>query len=229
MRRVWRGRTWRMAAGVAFMAISGVAGPDMMANRNGDFETGLEYWLVDFPKHDFLKNNKQFVSVVNDGSRKNVLKFTLDQYLADNQGVQALSLPIRIDPAKHYKLTVSARSSGPYGRIYVMGKRWKPGVKKHNDPTNEETRDSFKGPVLSFKGEKGTAQFSYVPKTWSTESVEIPQRAMTPLAYSFWENCDFVVIHLVGIAGTAGDFFVDDVKLEEVGPIDKTKIKDKKR
>ena len=110
-----------------------------------------------------------------------------------------------------------------------MGKRWKPGVKKHSNPSNDETRDAFKGPVISFKGEKGTAQFSYVKPTWSTASVEIPQRDMSKLAYSFWENCDFVVVHLVGIAGKAGDFYVSDVKLEEIGQIDKSKIAAKKK
>lgn len=204
------------------------AAENLMADRNGDFEKGLESWLVDFPTHDFLKNNIALVSVVPDSGRKQVLKFTLTQHVTDNQGVQALSYPIRIDPAKRYKLTVSARTTGPSGRIYVMGKRWKPGAKKSNTPSNDQVRDAFKGPILSFSGAKGTAQFSEVKRSWATASVEIPQRNLSELAYNFWENCDFVVVHLVGIGGSAGDFFVDDVKLEEVGVVNRSQIKKKK-
>ncbi len=220
--------TWKHLCCIAWTAgalTAAGAGDNLLADRNGGFENGVESWLVDFPDHDFLKGNRSLVSVVPDGGRKHVLKFTLSQTVTDNQGVQALSHPIRVDPSKRYKLTVAARSTGPSGRIYVMGKRWKPGAKKSNTPSNDQVRDAFKGPVLSFAGEKGTAQFSNVRRSWATESVEIPQRDLTDLAYSFWENCDFVVIHLVGIGGKAGEFFVDDVKLEEVGPLGRGPIK----
>lgn len=217
--------TAALCAVVFAAAFPAAAAENLLKERNGDFENELTYWLIDFPDHDFLKDNYKFVTVTGDGTRKKVLKFTVSQVATDNWGVQALSYPIRIDPKKRYKLTVSARSTGPAGRIYVMGKRWKPGVKKSNTPSNTEVRDAFKGPVLSFSGEKGTAQFSNVKRTWATESVEIPQRDLSELAYNFWENCDFVVIHLVGIGGIGGDFFVDDVMLEEVGPVDRSQIK----
>jgi len=203
------------------------AAENMLAARNGSFEQGLEFWLVDFPKHDFLKDNKKFVTTVADGTRPHVLKFTISDLLAETAGVQALSHPVRIDPGKRYKLTVSARTTAPNARFYVMGKRWKPGVKKHNDPTNDELRDSFKGPVLSFSGNKA-AQMSDVKRSWATASVEVPQRDLTELAYSFWENCSFVVVHLVGIDGKGGDLFMDDIKLEEVGTVDRSQIKKRK-
>ena len=198
---------------------------NLLKNRNGGFEQGLTNWLVHFPDHDFLKNNHQLVSVVPDGSRPHVLKFVLSRTVTDNWGVQALSLPVRIDPKKRYKLTVSARTTGPSGRIYVMGKQWHPKAVRSETPTNAEVRDAFKGSIMSFAGEKGTAQFSNVKHSWATESVEIPPRNMTELAYSHWKKCLFLEVHLVGIGGTAGEFFLDDVKLEESGPILPSQIK----
>ena len=204
---------------LATLTATAGSGEDLMATRNGGFDQGLTNWLVHFPDHDFLKNNRDFVSVVDDGSRKNVLRFYLSQVATDNWGVQALSHPVPIDPKMRYKLTVTARSTGPSGRLYVMGKRMKPGLRPRPAPSNDQVRDVFKGPILSFTGEKGTAQFSNVRRTWGTASVEIPPRDLTELAYGFWNNCRYIEIHLVGIGGKAGEFFVDDVKLEAIGPV----------
>lgn len=209
----------------AAIASGAAAAENLLKERNGDFAAGLAAWVVDFPEHDFLKDNTQHVAVVQDGARQQVLKFTLSQIVADNWGVQALSRPIRVDPKKRYQLTVSARSTGPAGRIYVMGKRRKPGAPTSETPANDQVRDVLKGPVLSFVGEKGSAQFSNVKRSWSTDSVEIPPRNLTELAFNFWASCEFVEIHLVGIGGKAGEIFFDDVKLEESGPVDRSQIR----
>ncbi len=209
-----------MAALCVLILARGADGaPDLLKDRNGGFEQGMTNWLVHFPDHDFLKNNISCVSVVRDGSRPHVLKFVLSRADAENWGVQALSLPIRIDPKQRYKLTVSARTTGPDARLYVMGKRWHPKATRSEHPVNADVRDVFKGPVLSFSGEKGTAQFSNVRRAWATESVEIPPREMTDLAYGFWQKCEFLEIHLVGIGGVAGELFLDDVRIEETGPV----------
>ena len=209
-----------MAALCVLILARGAAGaPDLLKDRNGGFEQGLTNWLVHFPDHDFLKNNISCVSVVRDGSRPHVLMFVLSPAAAENWGVQALSLPVRIDPKKRYRLTVSARTTGPNARLYVMGKKWHPKATRGENPVNADVRDVFKGPVLSFSGEKGTAQFSNVRHSWATESVEIPPREMTDLAYGFWQKCEFLEIHLVGIGGGAGELFLDDVRLEETGPV----------
>lgn len=192
---------------------------NLMRNRNGGFEHGLTNWLIHFTDHDFLKDNHQHVSIVQEGARKHVLKFVLSRMVTDNWGVQALSLPIPIDARNRYKLTVTARSTGPSGRLYAMGKQWHPKADRGKPPTNADVRDAFKGSILSFAGEKGTAQFSGVKKTWATASVEIPPRQMTDLAYGFWQKCLFLEIHLVGIGGTAGEFLIDEVQLESMGPI----------
>ena len=42
---------------------------------------------------------------------------------------------------------------------------------------------------------------------------------MTDLAYGFWQKCEFLEIHLVGIGGVAGELFLDDVRIEETGPV----------
>jgi hypothetical protein len=202
---------------------------NLLKNRNGGFDHGLTNWLVHFPGHDFLKDNRQFVSVVSDGSRPHVLKFVLSAVAAENWGVQALSLPVRINPKQRYKLTVSARTTGPNGRFYVMGKRWHPKATRSETPANADVRDVFKGPVLSFSGEKGTAQFSNVKRTWATASVEIPPRHMTELAYGFWQKCEFLEIHLVGIGGGAGVLYLDDINLEASGPVLPSQVKPAKR
>ena len=211
--------------GVLLLAGGATAAPDLLKERNGGFEHGLTNWLVHFPEHDFLKNNVACVSVVRDGSRPHVLKFVLSPAAAENWGVQALSLPVRIDPKKRYRLTVSARTTGPNARLYVMGKKWHPKATRGENPVNADVRDVFKGPVLSFSGEKGTAQFSNVRHSWATESVEIPPREMTDLAYGFWQKCEFLEIHLVGIGGSAGELFLDDVKIEETGPVLPSQVK----
>jgi hypothetical protein len=221
----WTRSSLASAALALTLALPAAGAENLVKDLNGGFELGLTNWLVHFPDHDFLKDNRLYVSVVEDGARKHVLKFILSRAAADNWGVQALGQPVRIDPKKRYKLTVAARTTGPSGRIYVMGKRWHPKAKRSETPTNAEVRDAFKGPIMSFAGEKGTAQFTNVKRVWATESVEIPPREMTELAYSFWTQCEFLEIHLVGIGGTAGEFFIDDVKLEESGPILPTQIK----
>jgi hypothetical protein len=191
---------------------------------NGAFDNAekpLAGWKTEYKAkgESWYKDNETFVSVVADGDRPHVARLNVaTQFLADNPGVKIESDPIPFDPKKRYRFSGMAKSLGPCGRIMLEGYTWKVGVKPHEKPSREEIRSTYRFPILMFKTAeaKGSSETNEVPRTWTAASAEFPSPKLTDLAKKFYAKSEFVVVRVVAIAGRKGEFFVDDLRLEEL-------------
>ncbi|MCL1856322.1 MAG: hypothetical protein FWF84_01580 [Kiritimatiellaeota bacterium] len=213
---------------------------NLLEIRNGHFDdpTPFQYWKVDFSEKFYLKpgegsENHRYVEIVEDGARKHVLKMTVPgmdlgknlnrpdlpmRNISGVDGIQAIAYPVPINPNKRYRLTVSARASTMNARIYAIGKYFPAKTPPGEQPTPENTRDSFKGVSMNFAGKGGDAQWADVPSQWATQSIEYPPKVMTELAYGFWMKCKFLEVHLIALDGAerSGTIYFDDIRIEEL-------------
>ena len=217
---------WVGIAAVALVAAASVAAPGGRTNlvANGSFDDptdGLANWRTDcnLPGESWYAQNRELVSVVTaEAGRKSVLRlYVKTDDLAINQGVKADSKPIPIDAATRYRFSAAAKSSGPNCRILLEGYRWRPGVKPHADPDLSELRKCYKFTQLYFGAQKA-GDFGGIGRSWATASMEFPDKFKSDLQKGIYESMKFVVVHIVGIGGKAGDLHVDDVTLEPLGP-----------
>jgi len=214
---------------------------NLLAMRNGHFEDPtLQYWKVDFSEkiYDYgvgPSDNHLWVSIVEDGTRKHVLKMTVPGFqdrgtkivipegatkrnISGVEGVRATSYPVRINPEKRYRLTLWAKATTMNARIYAVGRDFKPRIQKGEVATPENTRDWFKGVCMSFSGQGGTAQWADVPAQWTQGVVEYPPKEMTEMAYDFWKKSKYLVVEIVALDGPErnGYLYIDDVRIEEL-------------
>ncbi|MGI6495564.1 MAG: hypothetical protein ACOX5G_05665 [Kiritimatiellia bacterium] len=195
---------------------------------NGHFDNAgspLAHWNTryDQPGESFYFQNHEYVGVVADGTRKHVLKIHVPNVsIAENQGVKADSFAIPVDPAKSYKLTVEARSTGPKARIMLEGWRRSPKAKDKTAPIPVRTdlRRAERFPMVYFTaGDAGG--MAEIPRVWTKKSLLIPGLAsakgkkFSDLQRQSRERVQFVTVHIVAI-GAVGDLFLDDIRLEEV-------------
>jgi hypothetical protein len=223
---------WRMAVGMA--AMLGVAAAAQAAARtnlvfNGSFDDpkdGLSGWRTDchLPGESWYAENKDLVSVMTESAgRKGVLRlYVKTDDLAINQGVKADSKPIPIDTGTRYRFSAAARSTGPNCRILIEGYRWRPGIKPHDNPDMADLRKCYKFTQLFFGAQKA-GDFGGVGRSWATAEFEFPDAFKSDLQRDIYGSVKFVIVHIVGIGGKAGDLQVDDVTLEPLGPVKKTK------
>ena len=214
-------RVFALLPAAAVLFCMAAAEPPKNLVRNGGFDDAkdpLVGWYREYklPGESFYAENAKHVSVVPDGGRPHVLKLDVaNQGLADNQGVKAESLPIPFDPAKRYRFSAEARSTGPSARIMLEGYEWKPGIKPHDNPDRTELRLVYRFPVMQF-GKSGLAEMPDMPREWTGGAVEIPSPDLKPLARKFLAKVKFIMVRAVAIGGKAGMVLVDNVKLEEV-------------
>ncbi|MBO7654997.1 MAG: hypothetical protein J6U40_08745 [Kiritimatiellae bacterium] len=200
--------------------------PNLLSN--GDFEDEedpLKGWTYVFDNNKHYLKNHQYVSVTadTDSSRPHVLKLdATDHDVCVNQGVQIYSPPVRFDPKKLYKVSLSARSTGPKCRIYAIGYRWKPGAKKSNHPEFSDLREAVRFQPIYFNNAK-TGQFSFVPKQWKRAERLIPTHDRSELQQTHLENCEWLMLKILALDATGVDkcdegiLYVDDVKIQEIG------------
>lgn len=237
---------WKNAAArVPMIGILAVAGFQSLEVRaagigqnlavNGSFDKGLEGWRYkynQFGGESWYADNDQWVSIVDrlDG-RVSVLSIKPSYEKTWLQGgVKVDSAPIPVDTkdgTAKYRLTVSARSTGPNCRILLEGYQWKPGIKPHDNPEWNELRRVYKFAQVYFtasaksgaakaveakssgtltgrkSGESddnaGSGDFGGVKKSWSTATMTFPDPKMTDLGKSMYEKVKFVCLHVVGI------------------------------
>ena len=209
--------------------------------KNGHFDDPtdpLNHWIYTFDNNKWYLKNHTYVSVVEDKAsmRKHVLR--LDASIHDvciNQGVQVYTAPIRFDPKKKYKISLSARSigvkggPGPKCRIYPIGYRWSPRATKSNDPAFLDLREACRFQVIYFNNAE-TGEFSNVPTQWKRVERVIPTPGRSQLQQSHLENSEWLMLKIMALDATGVDkcnegyLYVDDVKIEEIGVADEVKI-----
>ncbi len=209
--------------------------------KNGHFDDAtdpLNHWIYVFDNNKHYMKNHTYVSVVEDKASMRPHVLRLDATIHEvciNQGVQVYTAPIRYDPKKKYKISLSARSIGTKGgpgpkcRIYPIGYRWHPKAVKSNDPAFADLREEFRFQVIFFNNAE-TGEFSHVPTQWKRVERVIPPPDRSELAESHLENCEWLMLKILALDATGidkcntGYLYVDDVKIEELGPADVVKI-----
>jgi len=209
--------------------------------KNGHFDDTvdpLNHWIYVFDNNKHYMKNHTYVSVVEDKASMRPHVLRLDATIHEvciNQGVQVYTAPIRFDPKKKYKISLSARSIGTKGgpgpkcRIYPIGYRWHPKAVKSNDPVFADLREAHRFQVIYFNNAE-TGEFSNVPTQWKRVERVIPTQGRSELAQSHLENCEWLMLKILALDATGVDkcntgyLYVDDVKIEEIGLADEVKI-----
>jgi hypothetical protein len=164
-------------------------------------------------------NNHEHVKVVEEfAGRKKVLALWGDYAILQvpGQGTKVDSLPIPVEKGARYRLTVTARTTGPSSRILAEGYQWRPGIKPHPNPEWHELRKCYKSELIYFGKDEGGTMSSPSRSNWETASVLFPPASPTPLAKNILAKMEFVVIHIIAIGGSEGTLYVDEVRLEKV-------------
>ena len=223
---------WRMAA--LLLLAAGTAGAATNRNLvvNGSFDNAnspLYGWKYkyDLEGESWYFKNHEHVSVVpKEGGRKNVLALwgNYEILQVPGQGTKVDSDPIPVKPGGKYRLTVSARSTGPDCRILVEGYKWRPGIKPHENPQLHELRRCYRSREVFFGGSKGGTSGGATPN-WERQSTVFPKseakgeskgKAEPKDDTSALDSVQFMVVHIVAIKGNEGNLYVDDVVLERM-------------
>lgn len=213
--------------------------PNLIQNGHLDDATDpLNHWLYVFDHNKHYMKNHTYVSVVEDKAsmRPHVLRLdATDHNVCINQGVMVYTEPIRFDPKKKYKISLSARSVGTKGgpgpkcRIYPIGYRWHPKAVKSNTPSFADLREEVRFQVIYFNN-ADTGEFSFVPSQWKRVERVIPTVGRSEMQQSHLENCVWLMLKILALDATGVDkcntgyLYVDDVKIEEIGLADDVKI-----
>lgn len=210
--------------------------------KNGHFddpEDPLNHWIYVFDNNRHYQKNHTYVCVTNDPAsmREHVLR--LDATIHEvciNQGVQIYCAPIRYNPNTRYKVSLSARSIGTKGgpgpkcRIYPIAYRWHPKAVKSNNPSFGDLREGVRFQPIYFNNAE-TGEFSHVPGQWKRVEYVLPNPNRSELQQSHLERCDWLMLKILALDATGVDkcntgyLYVDDVKIEELGPANEVKIK----
>ena len=209
--------------------------------QNGHFddpEDPLKHWLYVFDHNKHYMKNHTWVSVVEDKAsmRQHVVRLdATDHDVCINWGVQIYTAPIRFDPKKKYKISLSARSVGTKGgpgpkcRMYPIAYRWHPKAVKSNDPAFSDLREEHRFQPIYFNNAE-TGEFSCVPQQWKRVEYVFPSFGRSELAQSRLENCEWLMFKILALDAIGVDkcltgyLYVDDVKIEEIGLADEVKI-----
>lgn len=220
--------------------------------RNPDFsdpEDPLNHWFYIFDHNKHYMNNHKYVSVGPDkgSSRKRVLCLDATvQPICINQGVMIYTPPIRFNPRKKYKISLSAKSVphkdmfgskvlgnakvGPSCRIYPIGYRFHPRAQKSNDPDFLDLREELRFQPIYFDGKTETGAFSHVPKTWRHEERIIPDMNRSQTQQKHLERCQWLMLKILAMDATGVDrcntgwLYIDDVSIQEIGDAEEVKI-----
>ena len=209
------------------LSASAFAGSNLVVNGNfSDTNEFLRGWKYNYEDtgNELLASNHCYVAVTNEGSKNHVLALRANGDLLSNigQGVTVDSDPIPVAPGGRYKLTISAKTTGPDCRILVEGYHWRPGIKPHAHPKLKEVRKCYRFAQVYFGAEKAGTMGGITPaQGWTKSSQTFPDVKMSKLALESFDQIQFLVVHIIAISGTWNDpewvyVYVADVNLERI-------------
>ena len=195
---------------------------NLLANGSFDDKSNpLTNWKVKYDKEGeswYFQNHEHVKVEPSVAGHSGVLALWGDKVILFDigQGTKVDSFPVPVKPGSRYKVTLSARSTGPAMRALVEGYQWRPGVKPHPHPDLSELRKCYKSELLYFGSQKGGG-IANVDSQWKTTEITVPPETKTDLQKGILSKMEFAVIHIVAIGGTEGTLYIDDVKLEPTG------------
>jgi len=154
--------------------------------KNGKFDhpaNPFEGWITDYAwsgNSNYIRN-KKWISVVNDGTRKNVVKF--EGFPKGAQGGKMECIPFPLESGFRYTCSLNVKG-GSY-RLYFAGYRWAPGVRPHDNPELGELRMIYQS-----KDASGMA------KDWSPVKFEIPGVKLSDSALEHLRQVRFLTIYI---------------------------------
>lgn len=187
---------------------------------NGSFDDDLTGWfhVYNWQGQSFYSENHSRVSVLPRlSSRRGVLQLAVEpQGIADNQGVKVDSFAVPFDFDYTYHLKLRARGEGPGLIVRIEGYGWLPGVKPNEQPTLRDLRRCYRTQPMVFSKSAVAQGPATLTSSWRKGELVYPNKPadeMRKLQKRSYRKTRFVVVHIVGIAGSAGKVHVDDVQL----------------
>ena len=170
---------------------------------NGDFSkegqwTGIyqsEFYVV--PTQDSLPavDKVAIVREKEDGQSNNVLAMNLSKYCAENNGMAALSEPIKIEPNTRYRISFRYQSNGPVLHVFVKGYTLYPNAKGELVP-----REIYRRQVPP--SEKTNGQWVTIVDDFNPQHVSLPVQTLKVDLYAYLNpgvvKFDDVVVKAVG-------------------------------
>jgi hypothetical protein len=172
--------------------------PPIIENGNFDHPTEpLKGWIIDyaFAGNSNYMGNKEHVSIVTEGARKNVVKFGS----AGDAGVKMECRAFPLEPGFRYVATLDIKGGGY--RIYFAGYQFAPGVRPHENPELGELRMIYQS--------KATVGSS---AEWKQEKLEIPGVALSQAAIEHLKKVRYLTLYI----WMAKPGFVDNVSITKV-------------
>lgn len=188
---------------LSLIAVAAVAGATVRAQsllENGSFDNPtdpLKGWVTDyaFSGNSWYVGNKTHVSIITEGTRKNVVKF-------DSNGDAGVKMECRALPLEPgFKYVCSLDIKCPAYRIYFAGYQWVPGTHPHDNPELGELRMIYQS-----KAANGSSD------AWKQEKLELPGVALSEQAIEHLKKVRYLTVYI----WMAKPGFVDNVVLTKV-------------
>ena len=182
----------------AFFAVPAARAQSIIENGNFDNPTDpLKGWVVDyaFSGNSWYVGNKEHISVVTEGARKNVVKFGS----AGDAGVKMECRAFPLEPGFKYVCNLDIKGGGY--RIYFDGYQWAPGVRPHENPELGELREIYKSKATSSSSD-----------AWKQEKIELPGVKLSPTAIEHLKKVRYLTVYIWMVKPG----FVDNVTVTKV-------------
>jgi hypothetical protein len=172
--------------------------PSILENGNFDNPTDpLKGWIIDyaFEGNSNYMGNKDHVSIVTEGARKNVVKFGS----AGEAGVKMECRAFPLEPGFKYVAALDMKGAGY--RIYFKGYQFAPGERPHENPELSELREIYKSkPTIGSSAD------------WKQEKIEIPGVKLSPQFVAQFKKIRYLTVYIF----MAKPGFVDNVTVTKV-------------
>ena len=163
-------------------AVPAARAQSLLENGNFDNPTDpFKGWLTDYAwtgNSNYI-GNKDHVSIVTEGAKKNVAKFGD----AGDAGVKMECRAFPLEPGFKYVCNFDIKGGGY--RVYFAGYQWAPGVRPHDNPELSELRMIYKSKALT-----GTSD------AWKQEKVELPGVTLSAAALEQLKKVRFLTIYI---------------------------------
>ena len=167
---------------VALSAVPAARAQSLLENGGFDNPTDpFKGWLTDYAwtGNSFYVGNKDHLSIVTEGAKKNVVKFGD----AGDGGVKMECRAFPLEPGFKYICTFDIKGGGY--RVYFAGYQWAPGVKPHDNPELSELRMIYKSKALTGSSD-----------VWKQEKVELPGVTLSAAALEQLKKVRYLTIYI---------------------------------
>lgn len=175
---------------------------------NGSFDSTnapLDGWTTDYTwqgNSHYMGNHTRISQQPEHAGHKRVLHMAVS---AETK-VESRAIPIELGSRYRCELEL-AGNVDPH--IYFTGYKWEPGVHPYANPHLGDLRRIYKSEFRNHK-------VSGLSGGWRRVSFEFPLENLSELAMKSLKEVRFVTVFIIAVDGSAGDLFVDNVKVTKL-------------